>query len=139
MLIEDWHRHWQTATGTADAFPFLFVQLANFNAKNGTSRTGSTWAELREAQAMTLRLPNTGMTVTSYIGEATDIHPRNKQDVGRRLAAEALRVAYGRTTVSSGPTFSNLKVAEGKAILDFANVGSGLITPDKYGYLRGFE
>jgi sialate O-acetylesterase len=74
----------------ASDFPFYFVQLASFNANYGTSEHGSSWAELREAQSMTLSLPNTGMAVTTDIGEANDIHPRNKQDVGKRLAAIAL-------------------------------------------------
>ena len=90
LMIQDWRQRW------GYDFPFLFVQLANFNSANGNSQRGSTWAELREAQTMTLQLPNTGMAVTSDIGEPTDIHPRNKQDVGSRLAAEAMRVAYSR-------------------------------------------
>lgn len=139
LLIQDWRQHWQKATGISDEFAFLFVQLANFQANGGNSRKGSTWAELREAQAMTLRLPQTGMAVTSDVGESGDIHPRNKQEVGRRLAAEALRVAYGQNRVSTGPTFANMKFEVGKAVLDFINLGQGLTTPDKYGYLRGFE
>ena len=94
LMIQDWRNHWKQGD-----FPFYFVQLASFNANYGTSEHGSSWAELREAQSMTLALPNTGMAVTTDIGEANDIHPRNKQDVGKRLAAVALNKAYGRNNV----------------------------------------
>lgn len=138
LMIQDWRRHW------GYDFPFLFVQLASFNAANGDSRQGSNWAELREAQTLTLQLPNTGMAVTSDIGERNDIHPKNKLDVGNRLAAEAMRVAYGKegekgNEPSRGPRFNKMTVAGNRVTLTFGNVGSGLIAKDKYGYLRGFE
>ena len=138
LMIQDWRQHWSYD------FPFLFVQLANYNASNGDSRHGSTWAELREAQTMTLQLPNTGMAVASDIGERTDIHPKNKEDVGKRLAAEAMRVAYpksegGSNDVSRGPQVDKLTIDGNRAILTFRNVGSGLTVNDKYGYLKGFE
>ena len=85
LMITDWRTHWQQGD-----FPFYFVQLASWNANNGNSNKGSEWAELREAQAMSLSLPNTGMAVTTDIGDAIDIHPKNKQDVGKRLAAPAI-------------------------------------------------
>lgn len=93
---------------------------------------------------MTLQLPNTGMAVTSDIGERTDIHPKNKLDVGNRLAAEAMRVAYGKSgetgnEASRGPQFNKMTVDGNRAILAFSNVGSGLVAKDKYGYLRGFD
>jgi hypothetical protein len=75
-------------------FPFLFVQLANFMQRK-PEPSESAWAELREAQMAALRLPNTGMAVAIDIGEANDIHPKNKQDVGKRLALAALAIAYG--------------------------------------------
>ncbi|GAB3790649.1 sialate O-acetylesterase [Spirosoma horti] len=138
LMIQDWRQHW------GYDFPFLFVQLASYNAANGDSRHGSTWAELREAQTMTLQLPNTGMAVTSDIGERTDIHPKNKLDVGNRLAAEAMRVAYSKSgepgnEASRGPQFNKMTVENNRAILTFSNVGSGLVAKDKYGYLRGFD
>jgi sialate O-acetylesterase len=134
LMITDWRNHW----GQGD-FPFYYVQLASFDANHGNSAIGSSWAELREAQAMTLALPNTGMAVTIDIGEATDIHPRNKQDVGKRLAAIALRRDYGKNTVFSGPTFSGMKVDGDKIRVSFDNLGGGLLVRDKYGYLKGFE
>jgi sialate O-acetylesterase len=138
LMIQDWRQHW------GYDFPFLFVQLASFNAANGDSRHGSAWAELREAQTMTLQLPNTGMAVTADIGERTDIHPKNKLDVGNRLAAEAMRVVYQKSgenanEVSRGPQFDKMTVDGNRAVLTFLNVGSGLMAKDKYGYLRGFE
>ncbi|ADB37131.1 sialate O-acetylesterase [Spirosoma linguale] len=134
LMIQDWRQHW------GYDFPFLFVQLASFNAANGDSRRGSGWAELREAQTMTLQLPNTGMAVTSDIGERLDIHPKNKLDVGNRLAAEAMRVAYAKAgDASRGPMFDKMTVDGNRAVLTFRSVGSGLIAKDKYGYLKGFE
>lgn len=143
MMIQDWRKHW------GEDFPFLFVQLASYNAANGNSRRGSPWAELREAQTMTLQLPNTGMAVTSDIGEPNDIHPKNKHDVGSRLAAEAMRVAYpkiastaGEATqgdVSRGPMLEKMTADGNRAVLVFNHVGTGLTVKDKYGYLKGFE
>src|SRR5207342_2001934 len=91
LMINDWRSRWKQGD-----FPFYFVQLSSWNANNGNSEKGSEWAELREAQAMTLSLPNTGMAVTTDIGDAKDIHPKNKQDVGKRLAAIALNKSYGK-------------------------------------------
>ncbi|MBO0934852.1 sialate O-acetylesterase [Fibrella aquatilis] len=133
LMITDWRKQW------GDDFPFLFVQLANFNSGGGNSQKGSSWAELREAQTMALSLPNTGMAVTSDIGNPTDIHPTNKQDVGKRLAAEARRVAYKQAITSAGPQYKQLTISGNEAVLTFNSVGEGLTTPNKYGYLMGFE
>lgn len=134
LMIQDWRTHFKQGD-----FPFYFVQLASFNAANGNSKLGSTWAELREAQTMTLSLANTGMAVTTDIGEANDIHPRNKQDVGKRLAAIALNQLYNHRQVDSGPTYQSMIVNGNKIRLTFTNTGSGLFVKDKYGYLKGFE
>lgn len=134
LMITDWRKRWNQGD-----FPFLFVQLASFNAANGNSANGSTWAELREAQTQTLALPHTGMAVTSDIGEAKDIHPKNKQDVGKRLAVNALKTVYGLDRVASGPVLKSMEVNGNKAVLTFDQVGTGLMTTDKYGYLKGFE
>ena len=143
LLIRDWRQQWSTAmpstvkpNPSAD-FPFLFVQLANFGTADNSR--GSNWAELREAQTMALSLPNTGMAVTSDIGNPSDIHPRNKQDVGKRLAAEALRVAYGKALVSAGPLYDARTMTGNQVRLTFKNVGMGLVAHDKYGYLKGFQ
>ncbi len=130
-MIEDWRENW----GIED-FPFLFVQLANFMERKPEPAEDN-WAELREAQTMALDLPNTGMAVTIDIGDSADIHPRNKQDVGKRLALAAHKVAYGKDTVHSGPIYESMEVKEDTVILTFTNVGSGLMKlPDEE--LRGF-
>ena len=128
-LIEDWRREWGLGT-----LPFLYVQLANY----GRVPEQATWAELREAQAMALGLARTGMAVTIDIGNPTDIHPKNKQDVGRRLALAARAVAYGETGLThSGPAFRQATSAEGSIRLWFDHADSGLEA--RGGPLEGFE
>ena len=128
-------RNWREAWGQGD-FPFYFVQLANYMARQPVP-TQSCWAELREAQTMALALPNTGMAVAIDIGEADDIHPRNKKDVGLRLALNALHGTYGHSDViPCGPIFRSSK-REGSALrLSFDHVGGGLICHGDA--LRGF-
>ena len=132
-MIRDWRKQWKQGE-----FPFLFVQLANHHDESILPRQ-SNWAELREAQALALALPNTGMATAIDIGEADDIHPKNKLDVGRRLGISAMKVAYDRQIVSSGPTFSKMRVDGSHVIIEYNNVGGGLVTKDKYGYVRGFQ
>jgi sialate O-acetylesterase len=133
LMIKDWRSRWQQGD-----FPFYFVQLASFDAAGGNSTKGSTWAELREAQTRTLSLPNTGMAVTTDVGEAKDIHPKNKQDVGKRLAAIALQKTYGKTIVGSGPMYQSMKVSGNSITLSFTSTGSGLMAKGDDG-LSGFE
>jgi len=109
-MIQNWRDDWGQGN-----FSFLFVQLANFLAIN-SDPSDSEWAELREAQMMTLALPNTGMAVIIDIGEANDIHPKNKQDVGKRLALWALAKTYGKELVYSGPIYKSTKI-ERRAIV----------------------
>ncbi len=132
-LIQDWRRQWRQGD-----FPFLFVQLANYEAESLVPKE-SNWAELREAQAMALGLPNTGMATAIDIGEANDIHPKNKEAVGTRLALAAMKVAYRKDTLISGPTFKKMNVEGNRAIVEYDNTGAGLVTKDKYGYVRGFQ
>jgi len=132
LMIESWRKEWN------DPFPFLFVQLADFGS-NESSNAGSKWAELRESQTRTLRLSNTGMSVATDIGDPKDIHPKNKQEVGRRLAAVALKDVYGFNLTASGPLYDSVSFSGGKAILFFRSTGKGLVAKDKNGYLRGFE
>ena len=131
-LINDWRKHWNQGE-----FPFLFVQLANFMATDSLP-TVSTWAELREAQSMTLALPNTGMAVTTDVGDALDIHPKDKQTVGNRLALAALKIAYKQDILYTGPVYKELTINGNKVTLTFDQVGNGLKIIDKYGYLKGF-
>jgi len=119
-MIQNWRDDWGQ-----DKFPFLFVQLANFRAVN-PQPSESDWAELREAQLMTLALPNTGMAVIIDIGDANDIHPKNKQDVGKRLALWALAKSYGKELVYSGPIYRAMESKDNKIILHFDYVGGGL-------------
>jgi sialate O-acetylesterase len=134
LMITDWRKRWNEGD-----FPFYFVQLASFNAANGNSKNGSTWAELREAQTKTLSLPNTGMAVIIDIGDSSNIHPKDKQDVGKRLAAIALHNLYGENNVYNGPAYSSMKTDGNRAIISFKNTGGGLEVHDKYGYIKGFE
>jgi sialate O-acetylesterase len=134
LMINDWRQRWEEGD-----FPFYFVQLASFNAGNGDSQRGSSWAELREAQTSTLSLPNTGMAVTMDIGESKDIHPRNKQDVGKRLAAIALNNLYEKKMEWSGPMYQSMKIAGSKIELTFNHADKGFLVKDKYGYIKGFE
>ena len=122
-LITQWRKEW----GQGD-FPFLFVQLANNNSAK--SEPGeSNLAALQEAQQQTLALPNTGMAVANDLGEWNDVHPKNKLDVGNRLALVAQKVAYGDDKlIYSGPVYQSMKIKNNKIILSFSNVGSGLIT-----------
>jgi sialate O-acetylesterase len=112
--------------------------LADFGT-NESSNAGSDWAELREAQSHTLQLPGTGMSVTTDIGDPKDIHPKNKQEVGRRLAAIALNDVYGFSQTATGPVYDSIAFASGVAELYFKSIGKGLWAKDKNGYLRGFE
>lgn len=133
LLINDWRQKWNNLT-----MPFYFVQLATFN-NPGNSNEGCGWAELREAQTMTLSMPNTGMCVTTDIGNPVDIHPTNKQDVGKRLSALALNNIYKKEMVCNGPMYKLMEVNGNQIILSFDQTGTGLFTPDKYGYIKGFE
>jgi sialate O-acetylesterase len=117
-------------------FPFLFVQLANYKNK-GDTPAGSAWAELREAQAMTLKLPNTGMAVTIDIGNPANIHPTDKLTVGKRLAASALKIAYGQDVPYSGPTFKSMDVKGNEAMIHFDHTDGGLKA--KGDEVRGFQ
>ena len=130
-MITDWRQQW------GQDFPFLWVQLANFRAPAPTPAP-SDWAELREAQALALQLPKTGMATAIDIGEAGDIHPRNKQEVGRRLALAARQIAYGEDLVYSGPVYESADFTDNTVTVTFSNIGSGLMAKDKYGYLKGF-
>ncbi len=134
LMINDWRQHFKQGN-----FPFLFVQLATFGSAAANSKNGSNWAELREAQTMTLNLPHTGMAITTDIGNPADIHPKNKQDVGKRLASIALHDVYQQTGESNGPMYQSMKVAGNKVILAFSHTGTGWLVKDKYGYIKGFE
>ena len=111
---------------------FYWVQLANFQNPN-KNPAGGGWGPVREGQRRALRLPHTGMAVIIDIGAARDIHPRNKQDVGARLARLALAKDYGRKIVPCGPLYKSMKIEGNKIRLSFDHVGGGLITAQKEG------
>ncbi len=121
LMIRQWREDW--AQGD---FPFIFVQLANFMPVQ-EQPTQSAWAELREAQTMSLHTPNTGMAVIVDIGDAKDIHPKNKQDVGRRLALWALANVYGQKIVFSGPMYKWMEKKGNEIVLHFDHQGTGLV------------
>lgn len=122
-------RHWRDEWGQGD-FPFYWVQLADFMQESDQPKE-SAWAELREAQTMTLtQLPNTGEAVILDLGEASDIHPKNKQDVGKRLARWALAKDYGYDVPCQSPTYRSMSVEGDTIVLKFDHVGGGLDTFD---------
>ncbi len=123
-LIADWRAHW----GQGD-FPFLFVQIAPNNAMR---------PEIREAQLLTWQTtPNTGMAVITDVGDAGNIHPKQKEPVGARLALAARALAYGEKIEYSGPVYDTLTIDGNRAILRFKHIGGGLVAKD--GALKGFN
>ena len=129
-MIEDWRTQWK------NDFPFYFVQIAPFQYHQSPDVSLDNSQKLRDAQRLSLKTKNTGMAVTMDIGNFTNIHPANKQDVGARLAGMALANDYGKQLVASGPLFKSFEKSENKLILDFEYKGTGLIAK---GSLSGFE
>lgn len=131
-MINDWRARW------GYEFPFYWVQLANFMQPVETP-VESDWARLRDAQTATLSLPHTGQAVIIDLGEAHDIHPRNKQDVGARLARHALHNDYGMEHIYHlSPMCKQVTQENNKLIVTFDNVAEGLEVSGRYGYLCGF-
>ncbi|MFO0787967.1 MAG: sialate O-acetylesterase [Pirellulales bacterium] len=126
LMIKTWRENWKEGD-----FPFYWVQLANFMDRKEKPRE-SAWAELREAQTMTQeKLPNAGQAVIIDIGEAADIHPRNKVEVGRRLARWALAKDYGKKFEYQSPRYDSMEVKDGKVTVKFKDVGGGLRSRDE--------
>ena len=124
LMISSWREEWGQGN-----FSFYWVQLADFRAeKEGPA--DSDWAELREAQTMSLKLPHTGEAVITDLGEAEDIHPKNKQDVAKRLARLALAQDYGLDIVSRSPLYKSMEVRDARVHVHFDHVGGGLDTFD---------
>lgn len=124
LLIRDWRAHWEKD------FPFYYVQLANYMQRKSQPQGDTYWAELREAQFMTQHIENTGMVVTIDIGEGSDIHPKNKQDVGLRLALAARAKTYGENIPYSGPVYKNYRIEDNKIRLFFDNADGGVKAKD---------
>ncbi|MFZ4766765.1 MAG: sialate O-acetylesterase [Roseimicrobium sp.] len=123
LLVQDWRARW------GDEFPFAWVQLPNF------ARPGEGWPLVREAMLKSLHVPQTGMAIALDIGEANDIHPKNKQEVGRRLSAWALGTVYGKDIETSGPLLANHEIKDGTVVLGFSHA-KGLTS--KGGELKEF-
>jgi sialate O-acetylesterase len=132
MLITDWRENW----GNPE-LSFYMVQLANFKAETTTPQN-EVWPYLREAQAAVAKDQGVEMACIIDIGDADDIHPRNKTDVGYRLALNALKLDYGKNIVHNGPRYSGSIIEGNKAVIQFDTMGSDLTTSNKYGYVNGF-
>jgi len=133
LLIKDWRKHWGN-----ERLPFYYCQLANWGEKS--DRPGeSNWAELQEAQAMTLSVTDTGMAVLIDTGESKDIHPQTKDVAGERLARIALAKTYGKTMPFSGPVYDSMRVERSRIRLAFKHVEGGLVAmevPSMYPVMR---
>ncbi len=131
-LIQGWRKAWNDQD-----LPFLIVQLPNHGARQAQP-VESAWAELREAQLQATRLPHTAIAVTIDVGEADNVHPADKADVGDRLALLALGTVYGQHVAYSGPVYGSAKVEQGTIRVHFRNTFGGLKTGDGKP-LTGFE
>lgn len=131
-LIQDWRERWRQGD-----FPFYYVQLANFMRKEDLP-VASAWAELRDAQKDALQLRNTGMAIIADIGDADDIHPKNKQDVGIRLARIALHDTYKQNVAFSGPKLRSYNIRAGEMHLKFDPMGKLLVNHNEGASLSGF-
>jgi len=127
LLIKGWREKWNLGN-----FPFYIVQLPNLGVAPKSPGEGDTrWAEMREAELMTWQtVPDTGMAVTLDIGDANNLHPPDKKDVGERLALHSLANTYGRETEASGPIYDSMTVAGNKIRLKFKHLGGGLAAKD---------
>lgn len=126
-LVHSWRKLWNQGD-----FPFYYVQLANYRKSNYNNAAGGDgWAKIREAQRRFMDFKNTGMAVIIDIGEAGNIHPKNKQDVGRRLALWALAETYGKNIECSGPIYKSVKFKGNQAVVSFSHVGKGLMVGKK--------
>jgi sialate O-acetylesterase len=148
-LIGCWRNTWRAYAGKNKAnagnapeyeFPFYFVQLANFQGANDNPAGGDGWAKIRMAQLKALTIPKTGMALAIDIGDGGDIHPRNKEDVGKRLAFWALAKDYGKSKVAcSGPLYKGMTVKGNTIRVSFDYTGRGLIIGRKEGHGAAVE
>ena len=125
-MINAWRDRWAQKN-----LYFYWCQLAQFKAPNAEPLSNDGWVAVCDHQRLAMSLPDTGMAVLNDIGEARDIHPHNKMDAGKRLSLWALKQAYGRDLVYSGPLYRESKIAGNKIVVKFDSVGSGLMTGSK--------
>lgn len=124
LMIKDWRKQFNQGE-----LPFIFTQLAGYGAITNNP-VDHIWAELREAQSQTLSLPNTGMAVTIDVGDPFDIHPINKQVVGKRLADEAKRMVYGNTGLQTSPLYQSIRISGDSIRIKLSNIGKRLLSKD---------
>jgi sialate O-acetylesterase len=132
LMIQSWRDEWNQGD-----FPFYWVQLADYLAEKPEPGE-SAWAELREAQTMTLKLPKTGQAVIIDLGEAKDIHPRDKQNVAKRLARWALARDYGVQIPCQSPRYKSMEKNGNKIVVTLDEVGSGGLKPFDVQEIKGF-
>ena len=136
LLINDWRKRW--GQGGPENFPFFWVQLPNFKARQADPNPVTSWAVMRESMQQVLKQPATGMAVTIDVGEARDIHPKNKQDVGHRLAQVALAVAYRKGLVPMGPLMRSVTIEDSRVRVQFDHVDEKLVMRGKGTEVTGF-
>ncbi len=124
LMIQDWRTRWN------QDFPFYFVQLANFRKATTEPGVDNEWPTIQNQQRLTLDFPYTGMATINDIGEESDIHPKNKKDVGERLARWALKNEYGKDVVVSGPLYEAVTFDNQKAVVEFKHIADGLKSRD---------
>ncbi len=137
-LVQDWRDKWRKA-GTFEELPFLYTQLSGYGIANAQP-SESKWAEIREMQSLVAKTKNVGMALTLDLAEEDNMFFKNKHEVGKRLAYQALKICYGRTThINLYPTLDEISSIEGNKLkLTFKIQGAGLVAKNKYGYLEGF-
>lgn len=131
-LVINWRDHFHSGV-----FPFVVVQLPNFQ-KPPVAPAPSNWAVMRESQNLILNLPNTAVVCTIDLGDADNIHPPNKQDVGKRTALAVRKLVFKERDLDTGPVYQTMKVSGDSIRIMFNTTARGLITKDKYGYVTGF-
>lgn len=131
LMIRDWRTRWGAE------FPFAWVQLPNFMKRETEPEAPSTWARLREAQTQALSVPNSGMTINLDVGEEKDIHPKNKQAIGHRLALWARAKVYGEKIEWSGPLYDSHAIKGREVAIQFTHA-DGLKTTDGGAVVKGF-
>lgn len=137
-LVQDWRNKWRKS-GAFEELPFLYTQLSGFGTAN-MQPTESSWAEIREVQSLMAKTKNVGMAITLDLAEEDNMFFKNKHEVGKRLAHQALKICYGRTHLTHlYPTLDEISSFEGNKLkLTFKVYGAGLVAKNKYGYLEGF-
>ncbi|MCX6930657.1 MAG: sialate O-acetylesterase [Verrucomicrobia bacterium] len=131
LMIQDWRQRWNEGN-----FPFAWVQLPNFHKRTNDPAAPADWALMRESMLHTLSVPNTGMAVGIDVGDPDNIHPKDKQTIGKRLSLWARAEVYGEKIPFSGPLLTSHRISDGEVTLSFDHTDGGLVAKD--GELRGF-